>query len=207
MASPVAERSPDILQKVVRYGPAGQEGHSMGKFIAGLLLGAIATVGVVIYLMANKAKPPEDNEIMFARKLFIDTKQTGMDFDFVAISGTLTGKGLPHPNNTYAVSCNKEYKACFVSFVEQIGHNQIGRMENPLAYPIVRWNDYEIVAQDEPSPIGCFRVTLTIDRRSQALLWLEEPANQTKPNCKDADTNIRKYSIEDSPGWKRLSAR
>jgi hypothetical protein len=80
-------------------------------------------------------------------------------------------------------------------------------MDFPLASPIVKWNDYEIVAQEELSPIGCSRVTLTIDRKSQALLWLEEPANQTKPNCKDADTNIRKYSIEDSPGWKRLTTR
>jgi hypothetical protein len=150
----------------------------MGKFIAGLLLGAIATVGVVIYLMANKPKPTEDDQIMFARKNFFDTKQTGMDFGLVAISGTLTGKGLAYPNNTYAVSCNKEYKTCVVSFVQQIGHNQVGRMQDPFIYPIVKWNDYEVVAQEEPSPIGCFRVTLTIDRKSQALLWLPIRQNQ-----------------------------
>jgi hypothetical protein len=179
----------------------------MGKFIAGLLLGAIATVGVVIYLMANKQRPTEGDQIIFAGKTFYDSKQSGMDFGLVAISGTLTGKGLAYPNNTYAVSCDKEYKACFVSFVQQIGHNQIGRMDFPLAYPIVKWNDYEVVAQEDLSPIGCFQVTLTIDQKNQALLWLEEPINQTKPNCKDADTNIRKYSIEDSPGWKRLTTR
>jgi hypothetical protein len=179
----------------------------MWKFIAGLLSGAIVTVGVVTYWMANKPKPPEDDQIMFARKLFVDSKEIGMDFAWVAISGTLTGKGLAYPNNTYAVSCYMEYKACFVSFVEQIGHNQVGRVENPLAYPIVKWNDYEVIAQEGPSPIGCWRVTLTIDRKSQALLWLEEPSNQTKVDCKDADTNIRKYSIEDSPGWRRLNNR
>jgi hypothetical protein len=122
----------------------------------------------------------------------------------VAISGTLTGKGLAYPNNTYVVSCNKEWKACFVSFVEQIGHNQIGRMEYPYPYPIVKWNNSEIIAQEEPNLFGCFRVTITIDRPSKALLWLEEPINQTKPNCKNADTNIRKYSIEDSLAWQAM---
>jgi hypothetical protein len=180
----------------------------MGKFIAGLLIGAVVTAGVVSYLMANKPylmanKPkPTEDDIMFAWKNFVDGGQLG----WVAISGTLTGKGLGYPNNTYAVSCYKEYKACFVSFVEQIGHNQIGRMDYPFAYPIVKWNDDEVIAQDEPSP--CFRVTLTIDRRSEALLWLQEPTNQTKPNCRDTDTsNIRKYSIEDSPEWRRLNSR
>jgi hypothetical protein len=45
---------------------------------------------------------------------------------------------------------------------------------------------------------------LTIDRKRKALLWVEEPTNQTKPNCKDADTTIRKYSIEDAPAWTRV---
>jgi hypothetical protein len=73
--------------------------------------------------MANKPKPTEDDQIVFAGKAFYDSKQSGMDL-LVAISGTLTGKGLAYPNNTYAVSCDKEYKGCFVSFVQQIGHNQ-----------------------------------------------------------------------------------
>jgi hypothetical protein len=82
---------------------------------------------------------------VFALKNFYDIGQA------VGILGTLTGKGLAYPNNTYAVSCYGEYKACFVAYVEQIGHNQIGRMENPLAYPIVKWTEDEVIAQEEPS--------------------------------------------------------
>ena len=74
-------------------------------------------------------------------------------------------------------------------------------MDGPYEVPIVKWNDYEVVAQDEVPLFGCFRTTMTIDRKRQALLWVDEPVNQTKPSCKDADTNIRKYSIEDAPGW------
>jgi hypothetical protein len=128
-------------------------------FICGLLLGAVGAFGAVIYLMANKPAPNE--QIVFAPKNFYDTKQSG-EFGLVAISGTLTGKGLGNPNNTYAVTCTKEWKACFISYVEQIGHNQIGRIQDPYSYPIVKWNDFEVIAQEEPSMFGCARVTITI---------------------------------------------
>jgi hypothetical protein len=177
----------------------------MGKllvFIFGVLLGVVGAFGAIIYWEMRKPAPPDD-EIIFARKNFWDSQQAGAD-GYVSVSGTLTGKDMSYPNNTYALTCSKEYRACFVSYVQQIGHNQIGRMENPFTLPIVKWNDYEVIAQEEPSPTGCARTTVTIDRKRQALLWLIEPINQTKPNCKDADTSIRKYSIEDSPGWKRI---
>jgi hypothetical protein len=171
-------------------------------FICGVLVGAVGAFGTLFYWEMRKPSPPED-QIIFAPKNFYDSKMDG-EFSFVGISGTLTaltGKRLE--NNTHAVSCYGRYNACFIASVNQIGHDQIGRMDNPYDYPIVKWNEYEVVAQEEPSLFGCFRVTVTIDRKRETLLWVEEPINQTKPSCKDADTTIRKYSIEDSPGWKR----
>lgn len=160
----------------------------------------VAVISPRLSLLAAAGTKP-DELIVFAPKNFYDTKQSG-EFGLVAISGTLTGKDLG--NNTYAVTCTKEWKACFISSVEQIGHNHIGRIQNPYSYPIVKWNDFEVIAQEEPSMFGCARVTITIDRKSEALLWLEEPINQTKPNCKNADPTIRKYSIEDSPAWQAM---
>ena len=77
-------------------------------------------------------------------------------------------------------------------------------MQGPKWYPIVKLDALEIVATDEPGAFGCVKITITIDRKEQSLLWLEEPANQNLANCKDSDTNIHKYIIEDSPGWKRI---
>lgn len=179
----------------------------MGKvlfFIGGVLVGAVGAFGIVIYLDTHK--PAQNGQIMFAKRSFFDTKKAGLEAGFVGISGTLTGVDLAYPNNTYAVGCSKEYKACFVTFVEQIGHNQIGRIQDPYWYPIVKWDDYEVIAQEEAGPIGCYRVIITIDRRSQGLLWLREPINQTQPNCKDTSPNIQKYTLEDSPEWKRVHA-
>jgi hypothetical protein len=180
----------------------------MGKlflFIGGVVFGGMAAFGGVIYL--DKRKLSADDQLIFAPKNFYDSKEPAGEFAAVYISGTLTGKNLAYPNNTYAVSCYGTYKACFVAYVEQIGQDQIGRMQNPAAYPIVKMNQYEVIAQEEASLFGCYRVTLTIDRKAEQLLWVEEPINQTKPNCKDADTTTRKYSIEDSPRWKQFHTR
>jgi hypothetical protein len=177
----------------------------LALFISGLLLGAVGAFGTVIYLETHK--PAQDDQIIFAPKNFYDSKTVvGGLGGFVSISGTLTGEGGRLGNNTYGVSCSKEWKACFVAYVWQIGHNQIARIED-FSYPIVKWTEYEVVAQEEPSMFGCYRVTMTIDRKREALLWLQEPINQTKPNCKDADTTIRKYSIEDSPRWKQIHGK
>jgi hypothetical protein len=173
-------------------------------FIFGLIVGAIAAFGWIIY--SETQKPKEDNQLVFAPKNFYDSGMNG-EFGSVYISGTLTGKGLGYPNNTYAVSCYMRHKACFVAYVQQIGREQIGRMQNPADYPIVKWNDNEVVAREEPSLSGCYRVTMTIDRKLKTLLWLEEPINQTKANCRDSDTNIQKYTIEDSPQWKKIHER
>jgi hypothetical protein len=114
------------------------EGGGVGKlalFICGLLLGAVGAFGALVYLEARKSA--QDDQLLFAEKNFYDTKEKQLgEFGYVGISGTLTGKGLGYPNNTYAVSCIGAYKACFVAYAEQIGHDQIGRMENPSAYPI-----------------------------------------------------------------------
>jgi hypothetical protein len=123
------------------------------------------------------------------------------------VSGTLTGPGLGYPNNAYAITCSQEERTCQVSSIEQIGRKQVGRLDGPWPYHVVKWSDFEIVAADEPNDIACGRVMITIDRRSQSILWLEEPTNQNRPSCKDSDTAIRKYTIEDAPGWKRIMER
>ena len=82
------------------------------------------------------------------------------------------------------------------------------RNEDVLTYPIAKWSNDEIVAKDQTGPLpgltGCVRTTITIERQQKNALWVEEPINQTDPFCKNADTNVNKFTIEDAPGWKRL---
>jgi hypothetical protein len=189
-------------------GPSEREAmKKLTTFIVGIVVGVISTFGAVIFgavIYFQAHRPPKDDDILFAPKNFSDGNISNMrdELAYVGISGTLAGNGRRRGNNTYAITCYGKYRACFVSSVDQAGHQQIGRMDYLSDYPIVKWNDYEVVAQDEISSIHCFRTTITINRKGKTLLWVDEPTNQEKTYCKDADTNIRKYTIEDPPGWK-----
>ena len=75
-----------------------------------------------------------DDDIVFAAKLFTDLPNIGS----VEISGTLTGDGIAHKNNTISISCYKDRRECYIAYVEQIGPNQIGRMQNVDIFPITK---------------------------------------------------------------------
>jgi hypothetical protein len=163
--------------------------------IVGAIAGFIAGIGILIYFQ-ERNKDTGDMTIIFAPKNYYDSEQ------LVAISGTLTGPGMAYPNNTYSIACFQDRKECWMTYVDAIGGQQVGRMDAPSEYDIRSWTKNEIVAAYDGA-FGCFKTTITISRATEQLLWVEEPVNQTKPFCKDAENKIRKFSIEDSPGWKR----
>ncbi|HZR89970.1 MAG TPA: hypothetical protein VFB02_24460 [Bradyrhizobium sp.] len=170
------------------------------KFGVGLIVGAIfgfiGGIGILIYFQ-ERNKDTGEMSIVFARKNYYDSDQ------MVAISGTLTGPGMAYPNNTYSFGCYQDRKECWMTYVEAIGAQQIGRMDAPSAYDIRSWTKNEIVAAYDGT-FGCYKTTITISRATEQLLWVDEPVNQTKPFCKNAENKIRKFSIEDPPGSKRL---
>ena len=63
-----------------------------------------------------------------------------------------------------------------------------------------RWtDDEEVVAEDNTL---CLRITITLDRRTKTVLWVETPINQSD-SCKNADANIRKATLETSLYWQQ----
>jgi hypothetical protein len=169
----------------------------------GLLIGSAgAFVGGIYW--ERQSRGEIDDQIIFWEKQFYDTG-SNVAYPMVIVSGTLTGDPeLAQSNNTYVVSCHQSDLSCDVSHVEQIGPKQVGPIDIPQSYSIKKWDQDEIVAYDEGTGISCVKTTITIERRAKTLLWVEEPINQARPMCKYADTNIRKYTIEDSPSWKKL---
>ena len=164
-----------------------------------LLCTAGAFAGGIYWERQNR--PPIDDEIIFWEKIFNDNGPDD-DYPMVNVGGTLTGPGLA--NNTYVVSCQQKEHSCDVAHADQIGPRQIGYMDPPLSYAIKKWDQDEIIASDEEASAGlCIKTTITIERKAKTLLWVEEPINQTLPMCKRTDANIRKYTIEDSPTWKK----
>ena len=165
-------------------------------FLVGLVLGFLGGVGTIIYLQ-QRNKDTGEMSIVFAQKSYYETPAV------VTVSGTLTGEGLGYPNNTYSIACFQDRKECWMTSVEAIGGLQIGRMDSPYAYDIRKWSPYEVIAGDDGT-FGCFKTTITIDRQSQQVLWVEEPVNQTQVMCAKSENKIRKYTIENSPGWKKI---
>jgi len=165
-------------------------------FLAGgTVLGALAGVSAMIYLQ------PHDDQIIFAPKHFYSTEAA------VVASGTLTGPNLAFPNNYYTIACYQDRKECVISNIEQVGHNQIGDLLAPLIFPVVKWSQGEVIAEDQaglPSPTGCVKATITIERELQSVLWMQEPINKTQPECQNSDTSVNKWTIEESPGWKGI---
>jgi hypothetical protein len=140
---------------------------------------------------AQQTKPDED--IVFPMKIFLGTK------DYVAAKGTLTANWIGYKNNTYSILCTPDQ--CIVAEVEQIGPKQISSIDGPVVYPIKRWtNDDDVVAEDDAL---CSRITITLDRKTQTVLWVETPINQTAIACKNADDSVRKATLEASLYWRK----
>ncbi|GAC1550128.1 MAG: hypothetical protein NVS2B5_05800 [Beijerinckiaceae bacterium] len=161
----------------------------------------MATIAAAVFFWKMSAIGASGDEILFDERHFFDTGE------YVAVSGTLTGGHIAYPNNTYAIACFKDRGECWVTSIEQIGLNQIGRLENPYPIPVTRWDETEIVASEGTSQFGCATTTVTILRKQLMAVWVEETMNQTRPECVRSAGAVRKFTIEDSPGYKKLHGR
>ncbi len=116
---------------------------------------------------------------------------------FVNISGTLTGDGVGYPNNTNNITCHKDLGICLVSSVEQIGFNQVGRLDSPTSYDIKKWDSDEIIAPDDKDP--CNNVTVSILLRSEVVAWgagTNSPAKRVmrEPQHQNIQMDDRKFT-------------
>lgn len=173
-----------------------QRGHKLRR-IPHLFL------ALVLIAFGCTRQAPSEQQIMFAPKAFYDSDQTTGE-GFVYISGTLSGDGVAYKNNTVAVTCYKDRMECLTSSIEQIGPNQVSRLDQPTSYPITKWDTYEIVATGLVTSMSCRKDTISIVRKSESAVWVEEPINQSSAACINAGTRFLKLTIEDSPGWKAL---
>jgi hypothetical protein len=152
----------------------------------------------------GRSEGPTD--IVFSVKVFHDSARTTGD-GIVSITGTLTGDGVGYKNNAVLIACFKDSRACLTYSVQQIGPNQIGRLDIPISYPIVKWASDEIVATGSADLASCRKVTISVVRKSETAVWVEEPINQARAACIDADTKLYKWTIEDPPFWKAMRER
>jgi len=136
---------------------------------------------------------PYDQTIVFPIKVFVGAK------GWVAAKGTMTADWVGYKNNAYSILCLPN--ECTVASVEQIGPDQISSINGPTPYPIKSWTDDGAVVAEFVDP--CVRTTITLDRQTEAVLWVETPINQSAMACKNADTSIRKATLETSLYWRK----
>jgi hypothetical protein len=157
---------------------------------------ALATVIVWLvaprFLLASE-QMRADEDIIFPTKVFLGTKA------YVAAKGTLSTDWMAYKNNTYSIFCVPD--ECIVASVSQIGPKQVGNIDGPTTYSIKRWTeDDEVIAEGDAL---CTHITITLDRPTQTVLWVETPINQTTIACKRADSNTHKATLEAAPFWRR----
>jgi hypothetical protein len=173
-----------------------------------------ATTALSFYLLINvvdryssgkTAWGEGDENLMFGEKVFYDASGSWGEGD-VYITGTLTGPGVTYKNNSVAITCLHDRRECVTYSIEQIGPNQVGRLDAPAFWPVTQWSRYEVVASGPGDFPNCHRVTISIQRDRQTALWVTEPINQASSACKGANTQLYKWTVEDSPGEKALRA-
>jgi hypothetical protein len=165
-------------------------------FLAGLLCGGLVVAVAGYYYSRHHEEP-----IRFSGKQFWDPDKETDAAGFVSFSGTLAGGNLAFPNNARSFACYRDLKKCFVASIDQMGVLDVSRLEIG-DYDITKWTKEEIITIDDPTPTqGCLKTTITVDRATRSILWVDEPMNQTKPWCRLVDSAIRKYTIDNPPWW------
>lgn len=162
----------------------------------------VCAILLLSVLLGCKGREPEQ-QIIFDHKVFYDSGGA-TNSGIVYIAGTLTGDDLGYKNNTTAITCYADRMECLTYSVEQIGPNQIGRLDMPLSYPVTKWNSDVVIASGQGDLVNCNKVTISIVRKSETAVWVTEPINQSQAQCKNSNTKIQKWSIEDSPAWKAM---
>jgi hypothetical protein len=172
----------------------------------------IAFVAVTILFLLQRPWVRQSHistDIIFGAKAFSDSAKSNFNYlgyDIVSVTGTLTGDGIAYKNNSYSVTCYEDRRECLVYSVDEIGDNQVGYLEIPTFYPIMKWTPDEIVASEHVVPLvpRCTKITISLERKTEEAVWVEEPINQAIAACKNADTQIRKFTIESPPFWKTM---
>ncbi|WP_315742395.1 hypothetical protein [Bradyrhizobium sp. SZCCHNR1075] len=138
-----------------------------------------------------------DQDIVFPIKVFVGTK------GYVAAKGTLSADWIAYKNNTYSFYCDPE--ECIVASVEQTGPKLVSSIDGPMTYTVKHWTtDDDVIAENDDR---CSRITITLDRKTESVLWVETPIDQTTLACKNADDSVRKATLEASLYWRRQSLK
>lgn len=176
-----------------------------------LAFGLGAASAAIGFLAYSGSSPLPVAAIIFPDKSALDGGTIGNDA-FVAETGTLTGKGVPHPNNSVQVACYRDWMRCVVFRIDQTG-SKISSVGWPMIFTISDWQPDRITAEDKNEdisgyPAACVKSTLNVLRGKSnsevSAEFVEQPQNTTDPACRNTLTEAHKWSLE-NPGARKSS--
>jgi hypothetical protein len=81
-----------------------------------------------------------------------------------------------------AVTCCQNRMECFTYEMDQIGPNQVSRLDSPTSYPVTKWDASEFVAAGDADAVSCRRTTIaSFENRKQSCGWKSRSINQCRP--------------------------
>ena len=167
------------------------------SFATGFILAGVIAGAAWHY----QPKPPPQTEMDIVLPMKTVTFVGDKLMSFV---GTLSGPHVGYPNNTMRAFCSRDELRCDIGTIEVIGAHQMGSI-GLSAYDITRWDDKVIVAKSGGAAAGdCAAVTINVFRATKEIDWIQEPVNQSEPQCSKSDTATYKWTIETSPALKAL---
>ncbi len=178
------------------------EGNDMSWKGFGLGLAAGIAVSVAWVTWRPRALP--DGQITFPN-MFLSEPTAQPQYDYVVrLIGTVTGDGLAYPNSTLTADCWRATMKCTVASVSQIAPTpQVGPVEVE-EWTVQSWTPTMLsIFQDEE----CDRATINMDRRAQHVSEIVVPTHQSDALCEKADSQTRKYTIENSLSINLLNSK
>jgi len=99
----------------------------------------------------------------------------------ILITGTLKGRDVGYPVNTWNIQCYRQQMICHVAEVEEIGKGQLGEIWLD-DWTVTSWTD-NTVALDQGDPTSCAHNLIVLNRVAKTVAYTSTPQNQDKNYC------------------------
>jgi hypothetical protein len=103
------------------------------------------------------------------------------NFGTLFVTGTLKGRDVGYPVNTWNIQCYRQQMTCHVADVSEIGKGQLGEIFLD-DWTVTSWTDNAVVL-DQNDPTSCAHNLIVINRVAKTVEYSSTPANQDKNYC------------------------
>jgi hypothetical protein len=138
----------------------------------------LALLALTVGLSACGSSKPDYERWSLPGFIFSDNPAFGTIF----VTGTLKGRNVGYPMNTWNISCNREQMTCRTADVAEIGKRQLGEIW-VWDWTVTSWTETMVVL-DQDDKTSCAHNLITLNRVAKSATYTSTPQNQDKEYCK-----------------------